>query len=52
MFWWYHKLAEFEGMSIKHRAGHKLYCADALSRRRQVKNDDMMCKMFINNRTS
>jgi len=27
-------------MSIKHRAGRKLYCADALSRRRQVKSDD------------
>ena len=37
---WYHKLAEFEGMSIKHRAGRKLYCADALSRRRHVKGDD------------
>jgi len=30
---WYHKLADFEGMSIKHQAGHKLYCTDALSRR-------------------
>jgi len=30
---WYHKLAEFQGMSIKHRAGRKLYRADALSRR-------------------
>jgi len=37
---WYHKLAEFEGTSIKHRAGRKLYCADALPRRRQVKGDD------------
>jgi hypothetical protein len=36
---WYHKLTEFQGMSIKHRAGRKLYCADALSRRRQVKGD-------------
>jgi len=39
---WYHKLAEFQGMSIKHRAGRKLYRADALSRRRQVKSDDTM----------
>ena len=37
---WYHKLAEFEGMTIKHRPGRKLYCADALSRRRQVEGDD------------
>jgi len=37
---WYHKLAEFQGMSIKHRAGRKFYCADALSRRQQVKSDD------------
>jgi len=36
----HHKLAEFEGMSIKHRAGRKLYCAHALSRRRHVKGDD------------
>jgi len=37
---WYHKLAEFVGMTIKHRPGRKLYCADALSRRRQVEGDD------------
>ena len=35
----YHKLAEFEGMSIKHRAGRKLYCSDALSRRLHVKGN-------------
>jgi hypothetical protein len=37
---WYHKLAEFPGMVIKHRQGQKLYCADALSRRRQVAGDN------------
>ena len=37
---WYYKLAEFPGMIIKHRPGRKLYCADALSRRRPVEGDD------------
>ena len=37
---WYYKLAEFPGMVIKHRPGRKLYCADALSRRRVVEGDD------------
>jgi len=37
---WYHKIAEFTGLSIKHRAGRKLYCADALSRRRPAPGDD------------
>ena len=37
---WYHKIAEFEGITIKHRPGRKLYCADALSRRRTAPNDD------------
>ena len=37
---WYHKIAEFTGLSIKHRPGRKLYCADALSRRRPAPEDD------------
>ena len=37
---WYHKIAEFTGLSIKHRPGRKLYCADALSRRRPAPGDD------------
>ena len=32
---WYWKIAEFPGMQLSHRAGRKLYCADALSRRRE-----------------
>ena len=32
---WYWKIAEFPGMKLAHRAGRKLYCADALSRRRE-----------------
>jgi hypothetical protein len=31
---WFWKIAEFPGLRISHRAGRKLYCADALSRRR------------------
>jgi hypothetical protein len=38
---WYHKLAEFEGMCIQHWPGRKLYCADALSRRRPGAGDDL-----------
>ena len=30
---WYWKLAAFPGMKLVYRAGSKLYCADALSRR-------------------
>ena len=37
---WYHKIAEFTGLSIQHRPGRKLYCADALSRRRPAPGDD------------
>jgi len=37
---WYHKLAEFEGITINHRPGRKLYCADALLRRWKVEGDD------------
>ena len=32
---WYWKIAEFPGMKLSHRAGRKLYCADALSRRKE-----------------
>ena len=38
---WYYKIAEFGGMKIAHRAGRKLYCADALSRRRVNENEDL-----------
>jgi hypothetical protein len=38
---WYYKIAEFGGMKITHRAGRKLYCADALSRRRVNENEDL-----------
>jgi len=37
---WYHKIAEFSGMRIVHRPGRKMWCADALSRRRQAEEDD------------
>ena len=37
---WYWKIAEFPGMKLAHRAGRKLYCADALSRRRTVEGED------------
>ena len=37
---WYWKIAEFPGMKLSHRAGRKLYCADALSRRRVVEGED------------
>ena len=37
---WYDKISQFEGMKIVHRPGSKMYCADALSRRRSTKQDD------------
>ena len=37
---WYHKITEFEYIAIKHRPGRKLYCADALSRRRAGDGDE------------
>ena len=37
---WYWKIAEFPGMKLTHRAGRKLYCADALSRRKVVEGED------------
>ena len=37
---WYWKIAEFPGLTIRHRPGRKLYCADALSRRPTAPQDD------------
>jgi hypothetical protein len=37
---WYHKIAEFSGMRIVHRPGKKMWCADALSRRRHSEEED------------
>ena len=37
---WYHKMAEFAGMRIVHRPGRKMWCADALSRRRVAEGDE------------
>jgi hypothetical protein len=36
---WYSKLTEFAGMQIIHRPGSKMYCADALSRRRSSEEE-------------
>ena len=37
---WYHKLVEFESMSIKYWSGHKLYCADVWSRLQPVHGEE------------
>jgi len=38
---WYHKIAEFEGIRIKHWPGCRLHCANVLSRRRPCAVDDL-----------
>ena len=38
---WYHKKAEFTCLSIKHRPGRKIYCADVLSRPRPAVDDNV-----------
>ena len=43
---WYWKLAAFPGMKLVYRAGSKLYCADALSRR-PVAPEDILEPFYV-----